>query len=319
MSNLPPIDTNPNQFWSSLDELLAASQVVIDRPKGTAHPRYPEMIYPCDYGYLQGTTAIDGSGVDLFAGTLPGRGLDAVLLTVDNHKKDVEIKLLLGCSEAEKQIVLAFLNGGLMSASLVRRDAQASLRSRRSVRRFQTTPVQVETLQRVLETAVQAPSSHNRQPWRFVILSTQQARQSLAEEMGADFRRDLLADGLAPGEVEAQVSRSRQRILEAPAAILLCLDPSTGDAYPDPARQQAELLMGAQGVAMAGENLLLAAHAEGLGGVWICAPLFAPAAVRRSLQLPDTWLPQGLVLLGYPQSIPEARLRRGLDEVTLWK
>jgi inorganic pyrophosphatase len=109
------------EFWDYLDRLVAGSQVTIDRPCGSHHPVYSELIYPLDYGYLVGTTTVDGGGIDVWAGSLPGRRLDAVVMTVDLHKRDAEIKLLLGCTEAEKQVILDFLNGSSMRAWLVRR------------------------------------------------------------------------------------------------------------------------------------------------------------------------------------------------------
>jgi inorganic pyrophosphatase len=111
------------EFWNALDELLAACPLVIDRPKGTAHPRYPELIYPLDYGYLEGSTTVDGGGLDAWAGSLPERALTALALTVDLYKRDAEIKLLLGCSEDDLQTILAFLNGHSMRAVLIRRPA----------------------------------------------------------------------------------------------------------------------------------------------------------------------------------------------------
>jgi len=193
---------------------------------------------------------------------------------------------------------------------------QQLIRTRRSVRHFSLAAIPPEILERILETATWAPSAHNRQPWRFVVLKTAEARRRLAEGMGAAFRQDLLADGRSLEEVEASVDRSRQRILSAPAAILLCLDTKLGDVYPDPARQQAEYLMGVQSVALAGGTLLLAAHAEGLGGVWVCAPLFAQGAARQALELPAEWEPQGLILLGYPEKYPDIRPRLPLATVT---
>ena len=92
-------------FWDALDTLLAGSRIVIDRPKGSAHPRFPEMIYPLDYGYLQGTTAMDGGGIDLWRGSDTAQGLDAIMVTVDLMKQDSEIKLLIGCTEEEKRLV----------------------------------------------------------------------------------------------------------------------------------------------------------------------------------------------------------------------
>jgi F420 biosynthesis protein FbiB-like protein len=133
--------------------------------------------------------------------------------------------------------------------------------------------------------------------------------------MSADFRRDLIADGIPADEAEARVHRSIQRIREAPVAIILCLDLSDLDAYPDTRRQEAERLMAVQSTALSGGNLLLAAHAEGLGGVWVCAPLFAPETIQRTLELPGKWQPQALLLIGYPARLPNQRQRRPLGEV----
>ncbi len=193
------------------------------------------------------------------------------------------------------------------------------LRRRRSVRRFKAAPVDRAVLERVLEAARLAPSAHNRQPWRFVVVQDEARRARLAEAMAARLRADRLADGAAPDEVEADVSRSRQRLTRAPCAILVCLTIEAMDRYPDDRRNQAERMMAVQSAAMAGENLLVAAAAEGLGACWMCAPLFAGEEARRSLNLPDDWEPQGLVLLGQPAETPPPRGRRRLEEVTLWR
>jgi len=307
------------EFWHYLDHLVSTSQVEIDRPKGSAHPRFPDLIYPLDYGYLQGTTTVDGSGIDLFIGSQAGRLLDAVALTVDLEKRDAEIKLLLGCTEAEMQFALDFLNGASMRACLVRRGSGLDwLRSRRSVRRFQPEPVPKEIVQHLLETAIWAPSAHNAQPWRFAVLASLEARVRLAQALGEAFHQDLLASGVSSDEVERQVSRSRQRIQQAPLAVLLCQDLTVGDSYPDAFRQQYEHWMGMQSVALAGGYLLLAAWSEGLGSVWMCAPLFAQVAARQALGLPETWQPQALILLGYPDKIPAQRARRPVDEVAVF-
>jgi coenzyme F420-0:L-glutamate ligase / coenzyme F420-1:gamma-L-glutamate ligase len=307
------------EFWRFLDQLVSASQVEIDRPKGSAHPRLPDLIYPLDYGYLQGTTTVDGGGIDLFLGSQAGSLLDALLLTVDLYKRDAEIKLLLGCNEAEKQVALEFSNDASMRACLVRRgsDLQA-LRDRRSVRRFQPRPVPEEIVHRLLETATWAPSAHNAQPWRFAVLTSLTARSRLSQALGQVFRHDLLAGGLPIEDVEAQVSRSCQRIQDAPLAVLLCQDLTVGELYPDSDRQRSEHIMGMQSVALAGGHLLLAAWAEGLGGVWMCAPLFAPAAARQALDLPESWQPQALILLGYPAKIPPRRQRHPIEDVTIF-
>lgn len=308
------------EFWSYIDELVSTSSIVIDRPQGSHHPRYPELVYPYDYGYLEGTLAMDGGGIDVWVGSLDSHVPGALILTVDLKKRDTEMKVLLGCTEVELGVIVDFLNSYSMRGVLVRRQHAGFtlIQTRRSVRRFLPKPVSRDMLERILEAATWAPSAHNCQPWRFAVLTSLEARLRLVESMGADFRRDLVADGVPPADADARVARSRRRILDAPVAITLCCDPSEMQPYSDPSRQQAEYLMGVQSVAMAGENLLLAAHAEGLGGVWMCAPLFTPETVRRALNLPVTWQPQGLVLIGYPEITPEPRPRRPVADVSVF-
>ena len=109
-------------FWSAVDELINNSTIVIDRPKDSAHPRYPHCIYPVDYGYLSDTSSMDGSGIDLWLGTSGSRRIDAIICTVDLLKRDSEIKLLIGCTGEETQKILEFHNDSeFMKGILVER------------------------------------------------------------------------------------------------------------------------------------------------------------------------------------------------------
>jgi len=197
-------------------------------------------------------------------------------------------------------------------------ELQVLLRSRRSVRRFRPDPIDPALIRGLLEAARWAPSPHNRQPWRFVVLQEADSRQRLAQAMGERLRAERLADGADPQAVQADVSRSYARITGAPLAVLLCMTLEQMDRYPDARRSRAERRMAVQGVAMAGQNLLLAAHAAGLGACWICAPLFAPEVVCQVLELPKDWDPQGLVVLGWPAESPPERERMPLEQVTLY-
>ena len=136
--------------------------------------------------------------------------------------------------------------------------------------------------------------------------------------MAEDFERDLLRDGVAPEKIQAQIKRSKERISSAPVAILLCLDMTEMDSYPDEKRQQAERTMAMQSVAAAGLQLLLAAHAEGLGGVWVCSPLFAPAIIQKTLDLPNTWEPQGMFFVGYADGLPKPKEMKDLPGLVKW-
>ncbi len=110
------------KFWLALDILVEHSEMVIDRPKGSAHPRFPHMIYPVDYGYLSDTRSMDGEGIDVWVGTDSLQKVDAIVCTVDLMKRDSEIKLLIGCTEEEKQLVCERHNDSeYMKGILIRR------------------------------------------------------------------------------------------------------------------------------------------------------------------------------------------------------
>ena len=91
-------------FWKTLDELVDDSEIIINRPKGTAHPKYPDFIYKVDYGYLKDTSSMDGGGIDVWVGS-GEKKIDAVMCIIDLLKRDSEIKILIGCTEEEKKIV----------------------------------------------------------------------------------------------------------------------------------------------------------------------------------------------------------------------
>lgn len=174
------------------------------------------------------------------------------------------------------------------------------LQSRRSLRRYTDQPISPDLIDQLLTAATWAPSAHNRQPWRFVVMAGADTRHRLASAMGARLRSDLRRDGVPTAVIEKDATRSYARITGAPLLILLCLTMADMDTYPDPTRQANERLMAAQSAAMAGQNLLLAAHARGLGACWMCAPLFCPDVVVATLDLPPDWQPQALITVGYP-------------------
>jgi F420 biosynthesis protein FbiB-like protein len=173
------------------------------------------------------------------------------------------------------------------------------IKSRRSIRRYSGDPIPRETISRLLEAAIWAPSAHNRQPWRFAVLEEWIDKDRLARAMGSQLRADRAADGDPAEDIERDVARSYARLTGAPVLIIVCLSMADMDIYPDARRAQHERVMAIQSTAMAAQNLLLLAHAEGLAACWLCAPLFTPALVRETLGLPDDWEPQGLITLGY--------------------
>lgn len=171
-----------------------------------------------------------------------------------------------------------------LPSTLSSNELHGFLRSRRSIRFYKPNVPDPVVLERLFLTAGMAPSAHNRQPWRYAVIVETGDKQKLAEAMGDRLVQDRTRDGDTEDAIKADVERSYRRVVDAPVVVIVALTLADMDRYPDAARMRAEYLMAVQSTAMATQNLLLAAHAEGLGACWMCAPLFCPDTVRAVLK-----------------------------------
>jgi len=136
-------------------------------------------------------------------------------------------------------------------------------------------------------------------------------KQALAEAMADAWTADMAKDGVA---VEAQKRKaSIERFTHAPALIVACLTMEDMKVYPDERRQRSERDLAMQSLGAAIQNMLLAAHAEGLGACWFSAPSFCKETVRKVLKIPEMVEPQALIALGYPAEKPRAPSRKPLQ------
>jgi len=108
-------------FWRRLDQLVATCELKIDRPKGSAHPRFPALRYPYDYGYLDSTRSGDGDGIDVWVGTLPEKRVTGIICSVETEQRDAEVTILLGCTPHEARNILQTHNRGAQAAIWVER------------------------------------------------------------------------------------------------------------------------------------------------------------------------------------------------------
>lgn len=106
-------------FWKRLQLLVNEHIVVIDRPAGSSHPRYEKIIYPLDYGYLEGTISGDSKGIDVWIGSGNSSLVTGIAVTVDAFKEDSEIKILLGCNSKDKELISQVINNEYMSAVFI--------------------------------------------------------------------------------------------------------------------------------------------------------------------------------------------------------
>lgn len=192
------------------------------------------------------------------------------------------------------------------------------IHDRRSIRRYQDRPIDAKVIEKLLEAATWAPSAHNRQPWRFCVVGDSALKTSLSEAMAAQWRRDLSVDGADPALIERRAAISHARLTGAAALIIASVSMEEMDVYPDEQRNRAEWIMAVQSVALACQNLLLAAHHHGLGACWMCAPLFVPELIQQELGLPESWQPQALITLGYPAEA-KRKERVPLSDRVIWR
>jgi inorganic pyrophosphatase len=97
--------------WRLWEQLIDERGIVIDRPRGQAHPLYPDMIYPYDYGHVPGTSAADGHELDAFVGRVQA-GLVGLIDLVHQPSGIADPKLLVNLTRADADAIMAFLYQG---------------------------------------------------------------------------------------------------------------------------------------------------------------------------------------------------------------
>jgi inorganic pyrophosphatase len=114
---------NNNEFWECLEKIVYSNEIIIDRPKGSRHPKYNDMVYEVDYGYLKNIKSMDGGGIDIFVGTDGNKNIDTIICIIDLLKNDSEIKILKNCTEEETLKIYNFLNNSdYMKAIIIRKE-----------------------------------------------------------------------------------------------------------------------------------------------------------------------------------------------------
>lgn len=109
-------------FWQKLDTLFMSSKIVINRPIGQKHEVYPSLVFPVDYGYIKDTSGTGSEAVDIFVGKNKADKVQAIAVSTDILRKNIEVKLIVGCDEEEVQLILEFLNSmEFQKALLIRR------------------------------------------------------------------------------------------------------------------------------------------------------------------------------------------------------
>ncbi len=193
------------------------------------------------------------------------------------------------------------------------------IKGRRTVRKLREMSIGRRTIERILSAGIWAPSAHNAQPWRFVIVRNQRNKHKMLVAMGRKWREDLEGDGIGSAEAERVIASSTNRFLHTSVIIVVAVTMEDMDVYSDEIRNSAERTMAIQSASAAIQNMLLMAHAIGIGARWSCAPLFARREVASVLGVGKKWEPIAMIALGKSCERPSPPRRRLLREVSVWK
>lgn len=166
-------------------------------------------------------------------------------------------------------------------------DVFEAIENRRSIRAFFEKPVREEQVKRLIEAAINAPSAGNIQPWEFIIVRDPEMKQKLSL---AALNQDFIA--------------------EAPVVVVVCADGArSGRRY----AERGVSLYCIQDTAAAIQNMLLAAHAMGLGTCWVGA--FKEDMASKALKTPSSVRPIAIIPVGYPREKPASRRKRPFEEI----
>lgn len=182
-----------------------------------------------------------------------------------------------------------------------------AIKTRRSIGRLKKEPVDKAILEEIIEAACWAPSHHNTQPWTFMVM-TGEGRKRLGEGY-AKVASESLSE-LSGEQLEERLAKERSKAMRAPVVIAAVCSPSD-----DKRAIYAEELAAVQAAV---QNLLLAAHAKGLGAIWRSGePMYHPL-MKDALQLAQDEQLVGLIYLGYADMEAPPGKRSAAAHKTIW-
>ncbi len=224
---------------------------------------------------------------------------------------DFEIKKSVSIKEILREKEIDLFRGGFNAEK-----CDELLRNRRSYKlNFDPKSVDKRIVEECIELARWAPSAHNGQFWRYIFLEKGEKRQELIDNMNKKLRNDLLKDGRSESFIQGKIRKTRNTFVDAPFLVLSCLDTRDLEKHDDAERAENEFILGVQSISASATYLLLALQTKNLAACWYCAPLFSKDIIKKSLKLPESFVPMAFITVGYPLRTPKAPPRKDLKDI----
>ncbi len=197
-----------------------------------------------------------------------------------------------------------------------RENLEILLKSRRSYKlEFSNKKIEESVIKECIEIARWAPSAHNGQFWRYIIMEQGKLRETLIKNINSKLGEDLFKDGKSRNFIEKKIEKTKNQFLRSPYLILLCLDTQDLEKYSDQEREKNEYVMGVQSISASATYLLLAFEVRGLSACWYCAPLFAKEIIKNTLNLPSSFIPMAFFTVGQSLKTQQIPKRKDLKDI----
>ncbi|RKI78921.1 nitroreductase family protein [bacterium 1xD42-87] len=194
----------------------------------------------------------------------------------------------------------------------------SAIYDRRSIRKFSDKPISKEDLTEIIESGIKAPSSKNRQPWKFIVVQGKEK-----EEMLKVFRKGILREE----KENALLPQSRQHIPaakytvdimeEAPVVVFVVNTLGKSILSEMTPEEHIYEICNVQSISAAIQNMLLTATEKQIGSLWICDIYFAYAEICEWLNSEGQLI--AAIAFGYPNEVQKARPRKNFDDVVVWR
>ncbi len=189
---------------------------------------------------------------------------------------------------------------------------------RRSIRKFLEKPISKEDMTDIIQSGLKAPSSKNRQPWKYIVVQGK-AKEEMLNIFRRGIQREEHEDALLP-QSRQHIAAARHTVhIMAEAPVIVFVVNSLGKSILEDLMPEERIseICNIQSVSASIQNMLLAATEKGIGSLWICDIFFAYAELCEWLDSDGQLI--AAIAFGYPDEFPEERPRKGVDDVVEWR